>query len=132
MLHIRSGLNFPQHKVWVFSVVVFVSFGIATVSAYPSPPQAAAPSPQVTFNRDIAPIIFHSCSSCHRPGEAAPFSLLTYSDVKKHARQIADVTQSHSMPPWLPDSQQLRFVDETRLADAEIQRIADWVEQGAV
>ena len=43
---------------------------------------------QVTFNRDIAPIIFHSCSTCHRPGEAAPFSLLTYSDVKKHARQI--------------------------------------------
>jgi len=44
---------------------------------------AAAPAEQVTFNRDIAPIIFQSCTACHRPGEAAPFSLLNYADVKK-------------------------------------------------
>jgi len=94
-------------------------------------PATAAPA-QVTFNRDIAPIIFHSCSSCHRPGEAAPFSLLTYSDVKKHARQIAEVTRSRVMPPWLPEPQELKFADEARLTDHEIQRITDWVEQGAV
>src|SRR5215467_11556481 len=129
MLHIRSGLNFPQHKVWVFSVVVFVSFGIAAVSAYPSPPQAAAPSPKITFNRDIAPIIFHSCSSCHRPGEAAPFSLLTYSDVKKHSRQIAEVTRSRNMPPWLPELQELKFADELRLSENEIKLIENWVTQ---
>src|SRR5579862_6811734 len=87
---------------------------------------------QVTFNRDVAPIIFHSCSACHRPGEAAPFSLLTYSDVKKHARQIADVTRSRAMPPWLPEPQELKFADELRLPDAEIERIARWVQQGAV
>lgn len=86
---------------------------------------------QVTFNRDVAPIIFHSCAACHRPGEAAPFSLLTYSDVKKHARQIVDVTKSRAMPPWLPEPQQLKFGDEQRLSDAEINRIAEWVEQGA-
>ena len=97
----------------------------------PSEPVDAS-APQVTFNRDIAPIIFHSCSSCHRPGEAAPFSLLTYSDVKKHARQIAELTRSRVMPPWLPEQQTLKFADEARLTDAEIQRIADWVEQGAV
>src|SRR5215467_16368476 len=117
MLHIRSGLNFPQHKVWVFSVVVFVSFGIATVSAYPSPPQAAAPSPKITFNRDIAPIIFHSCSSCHRPGEAAPFSLLTFADTKSHARQIAEATRSRVMPPLLPEPQKSKFADQLRLSD---------------
>ena len=60
------------------------------------------PPAQVTFNRNIAPIFFHSCSTCHRPGEAAPFSLLNYADVKKHARQIANVTHSRAMPPWLP------------------------------
>lgn len=87
---------------------------------------------QVTFNRDIAPIIFHSCSTCHRPGEAAPFSLLTYTDVKRHARQISDVTRSRVMPPWLPEPQELKFADEQRLSDAEIDRIAKWVEQGAV
>ena len=47
----------------------------------------------ITFNRDIAPILFHSCAACHRAGEAAPFSLLTYSDVKRHARQIAAVAK---------------------------------------
>lgn len=86
----------------------------------------------VTFNRDIAPIIFRSCATCHRPGEAAPFSLLSYSDAKKHARQIADVTRSRAMPPWLPEPQELKFADELRLSGADINRIVRWVEQGAI
>ena len=95
----------------------------------------AASSPlaaQITYNRDIAPIIFHSCSTCHRPGEAAPFSLLSYSDAKKHARQIVDVTQSRAMPPWLPEPQKLKFADELRLSDEELILIQSWVEQGAI
>jgi tetratricopeptide (TPR) repeat protein/mono/diheme cytochrome c family protein len=92
----------------------------------------ATAAEQLTFSRDIAPIIFHSCASCHRPGEAAPFSLLTYSDVKKHARQIAEVTRSRTMPPWLPEPQALKFSDEQRLSDADIDQIEKWVEQGAV
>ena len=76
--------------------------------------------------------MFRSCASCHRPGEAAPFSLLSYSDVKKHARQIADVTESRAMPPWLPEPQKLKFADELRLSDAEIKLIRSWEEQGAV
>jgi tetratricopeptide (TPR) repeat protein len=90
------------------------------------------PQPAATFNRDIAPIMFRSCAMCHRPGEAAPFSLLTYSDAKRHARQIADVTRSRAMPPWLPEPQQLKFADEMRLAQAEIALIQRWVEQGAL
>jgi len=132
MLHIRSGLSFPKHKVWALSVLVIATFGIASFSAHPSPPQAEAAAPKITFNRDVAPIIFHSCSSCHRPGEAAPFSLLTYSDVKKHARQIAEVTHSRSMPPWLPEPQELKFADELRLTDNEIKLIGTWVEQGSI
>ncbi len=73
---------------------------------------AAAATSQVTFNRDIAPIMFRSCATCHRPGEAGPFPLLTYSDAKKHARQIAEVTRSRAMPPWLPEPQELKFADE--------------------
>ena len=57
---------------------------------------------RVTFTGDIAPIIFRSCTPCHRPGEAAPFSLLSYTDAKIHAHQIATVTERHIMPPWLP------------------------------
>jgi tetratricopeptide (TPR) repeat protein len=93
---------------------------------------AAQASKPVTFNRDIAPIIFNSCSTCHRPGEAAPFSLLSYADAKKHARQIAEVARSRAMPPWLPEPQGLKFADELRLSEAEIARIERWVTQGAV
>jgi Tfp pilus assembly protein PilF len=93
---------------------------------------ADSSQPEVTFNRDIAPIVFHSCASCHRPGEAAPFSLLTYEDVKKHARQIAEVTRTHNMPPWLPAPQELKFADEMQLPDSQIALIQKWVDEGAV
>jgi len=88
--------------------------------------------PPVTFNRDIAPIVFHSCTLCHRPGEAAPFSLLNYRDAKSHARQIAAITQSRAMPPWLPEPGPYQFADQMRLSSEQIELIAKWVEQGAV
>ena len=106
----------------------------AALSGKPSARQSFSPAPSpehVTYSRDIAPIIYRSCATCHRPGEAAPFSLLSYSDVKKHARQIAEVTGSRSMPPWLPEPQKLKFADELRLPDAEINLIRRWVEGGA-
>ncbi len=84
-----------------------------------------------TFNRDVAPIIFANCVACHQPGESGPFSLLTYSDVKKHARQIADVTRRRYMPPWLPEAGYGHFADERRLTDTQIQTIASWVAAGA-
>ncbi len=87
---------------------------------------------QVTFNREIAPIVFHSCANCHRPGEAAPFPLLNYKDAKSHARQIALITQSRIMPPWLPARGPYRFTDEMLLSNKEIELISQWVEQGAL
>ena len=90
----------------------------------------AASQSQVTFNRDIAPILYRSCAMCHRPGEAAPFSLLSYIDAKSHARQIAAVTKSRYMPPWLPEDGELKFSDELRLSPEEIARIQTWVKQG--
>ena len=93
--------------------------------------QAAGQSP-VNFNRDIAPILYRTCVRCHRSGEAGPFSLLTYEDAKSHARQIAAVTKRRFMPPWLPEPGELKFADELRLSDSEIERIQAWVEQGSV
>ena len=61
------------------------------------------PKGSITFNKDIAPIIFNNCASCHRPGEVAPFSLLTYADAKKRAKQLAHVTETRFMPPWKAD-----------------------------
>ena len=130
MLHLRSRLT-PSHRA-VFALILLVTLSgtLAPRSvAHPNPPSETR---QVTFNRDIAPIMFRSCAQCHRPGEAAPFSLLTYADAKKHARQIADVTRSRAMPPWLPEPQVFRFADELRLSDSEIKLIANWVEQGEV
>ena len=94
--------------------------------------QAAEKPAAVTFNRDVAPIVFRNCSQCHHPGEAGPFALLTYADVKSHARQIAYVTGKRIMPPWLPDPSELQFADELRLSDAQIATIQAWADQGAV
>ena len=92
---------------------------------------AQAPRP-LTFSRDIAPLIEQNCAVCHRPGEAAPFSLLTYEDVRKHARQIVAVTKSRYMPPWLPQPGYGDFDGERRLTDTQIKLIADWVSGGSV
>jgi tetratricopeptide (TPR) repeat protein/mono/diheme cytochrome c family protein len=126
MLHLRSRLT-----VRLFLIAMLLAAAAGALFGAPKP-HGSSDSQPVTFNRDIAPILFRSCAQCHRPGEAAPFSLLTYSDAKKHARQIADVTRSRIMPPWLPEPQELKFADEMRLSDAEISSIASWVEQGAV
>jgi Flp pilus assembly protein TadD len=93
---------------------------------------AAGTHAQVTFNRDIAPIVFRSCAQCHHPGEAAPFPLLNYADVKTHGRQIAFVTSKHIMPPWLPEPGELKFADELRLTASEIAMIQTWVDQGEI
>jgi hypothetical protein len=107
----------------LFVLALAVSLGFAANDADTSP---AKP----TYNRDIAPIVYHYCSSCHRPGEAGPFPLLTYQDVKKRGHQIVAVTQSRFMPPWLPEPGGLKFGDERRLTDEQIVTIRKWVDQG--
>ncbi len=89
-----------------------------------------ASAPSVTFHRDVAPLIFAHCSSCHRSGEGAPFPLLTYDDVVAHASQIVDVTSRRYMPPWLPEANEFGFEGERRLTESQIQTIARWVESG--
>src|SRR5215472_12951047 len=122
---------------FILAVVVVLSFLVGGLSAGmiareqgPKIQQEAAIGQKVTFNRDIAPIVSHYCASCHRPGEAGPFPLLTYDDLKKHGRQIEAVTQTRFMPPWLPEPQTLKFADERRLSDEQIATIRKWVDQG--
>ena len=92
---------------------------------------AQGAEPTVTFYNQIAPIVYKNCAPCHRPGEAAPFSLLRYEDAKRHAAQIAKVTSSRFMPPWLPEPGHGEFAEERRLSDAQIQLIQQWVKQGS-
>jgi mono/diheme cytochrome c family protein len=91
---------------------------------------AGVRSSGTTFNRDIAPIVFQNCAGCHHAGEVAPFPLVTYQDVKQHARQIQLVTGRRIMPPWKAADGFGEFHDARRLADDQIAAIRDWVEAG--
>lgn len=86
----------------------------------------------LTFTRDVAPIIFTNCGPCHRPGGSAPFSLLSYQAVEGRAKQIAIVTRTRYMPPWLPEPGHAEFVGARRLGDAQIDTIRRWVDQGRI
>jgi hypothetical protein len=83
-----------------------------------------------TFAHDVVPVVFDNCTTCHREGEAAPFSLVTYSDVKKHAKQIADVTARHVMPPWRAEPGHGDFIGEHRLTDDQIALFKVWLQEG--
>jgi hypothetical protein len=87
-------------------------------------------SAPVTFNRDIAPIVYRNCAACHRPGEAAPFPLLSYGDVMKKGKTIAKVTAAHVMPPWKAEPASYGYRDERRLTGDEIGLLQEWVRQG--
>lgn len=87
--------------------------------------------PEVTFTRDVAPIVFTHCSACHRPGGAGPFSLLSYEGAEQRARQMAEVTESRYMPPWLPEPGFVDFAGERRLSEEEIEVVRRWAEAGA-
>lgn len=104
-------------------------FFLLFIAAIPIAAQQLQPAP--TFARDIAPLIYQNCAACHHAGGAGPFPLLTYEEVKKHARQIADVTRRRYMPPWLPQQGYGDFIGEDRLTDSQIRLIGDWVRAGA-
>jgi len=92
----------------------------------------SAAEKRVTFNKDVAPVVFRTCAPCHHPGEAAPFSLLTYGDAKSHARQIADLTEKRVMPPWLPEPGEGNFTGDLHLSENEISLFRKWVAGGMV
>jgi tetratricopeptide (TPR) repeat protein len=95
------------------------------------PPWVAQAQTRLTFTKDIAPIIWNRCATCHRPGEIGPFSLITYEDVRRHATQIADVTARRLMPPWKPVAGKGDFQSSRRLTDEELRLIQQWLASGA-
>lgn len=93
-------------------------------------PAPQAPTEVPTFTRDVAPIVFARCAPCHRPGEVAPFSLLSFADVKKRSATIREVVEDRFMPPWHPVEGFGTFRNSLRLSDAQVQTIVRWVEGG--
>ena len=91
---------------------------------------AQTPNAQRTFSRDVAPILYTHCANCHHPDGSAPFSLMTYEDVRPRAAAILNAIHTRRMPPWKPESGG-PFVGGRRLADGDIEMIAEWVREGA-
>jgi len=94
----------------------------------------AVPSAQgpVTFSEHVAPIVFAHCTSCHRPGEAAPFTLMSYRDARPLAKAIASATASHVMPPWKAGPSDYPFANARLLTPDQIATIQKWVADGAL
>ncbi|MBO0860029.1 MAG: DUF3471 domain-containing protein [Chloracidobacterium sp.] len=86
---------------------------------------------QITFNKDVAPILFKNCASCHRPDDIAPFSVLSYKDARPWAKSIREKVASREMPPWGADPRHGEFSNEARLKQSEIDAIVAWVDGGA-
>jgi len=91
---------------------------------------STVPADTVTWSRDIAPLVYNHCTTCHHPGGAGPFSLLTYPDARRWAPQMVTVTQSRFMPPWLPEPGYGDFADVRRLSDHEQALIQRWAKAG--
>lgn len=104
--------------------------GPAVVAALVLGASAASAEP-ITYSKHIAPLIADRCGMCHHPGGSAPFSLLTYADVKKRAALIAAVTERRYMPPWKADPANGPFIGQHPLADGEIALIRRWTVAGA-
>ena len=85
-----------------------------------------------TFTKDVAPILYDNCVTCHRPGNIAPMALLEYTDARPWARSIKDLVVTREMPPWPADpNNSMKFRNERYLEQHEIDTIAAWVDAGA-
>ena len=87
--------------------------------------------PQVTFSKDVAPILAKNCQGCHRPGEAAPMSLLTYQQARPWAKAIKEAVLLKKMPPWFADPHYGKFRNDRSLAQKDIDTLVAWAESGA-
>ncbi|HEY9436395.1 MAG TPA: cytochrome c [Blastocatellia bacterium] len=115
-------------------VVLIVLIGLGGVLfAFPAShaTETKSSAKNVTFNKDIAPIFFKSCAECHRPGESAPFSVLSYKDVRPWAKSIREKVANREMPPWHADPHTGEWANDRRLKQQEIDAITAWIDSGA-
>jgi hypothetical protein len=117
-----SSMKLPErHTVFILLLLGFLVHSVS----------GAEPGQSPTFSRDIAPIVYKNCTSCHRPGQSAPFTLRTYSDFTKRLKLVNEVVSSGQMPPWMPVPGYGEFESERHLTSAEMSLFTRWVEAGA-
>ncbi|HET9220639.1 MAG TPA: cytochrome c [Terriglobia bacterium] len=114
---------------------VLLALSLLTVVAVTATVQVTAQdsrSRSMTFNRDVLPILQQNCQVCHRPGEIAPMSFLTYAESRPWAKAMKEAVISRQMPPWFADPGYGHFKNDRRLSDAQIRAISEWADNGAV
>lgn len=93
---------------------------------------SAAPTPTApTFSKDVLPILQRNCQGCHRPGEAAPMTFMSYKEARPWAKAIKGAVLTKKMPPWLADPQHGQFMNERKLSEADVETIVSWADSGA-
>jgi hypothetical protein len=127
-----TSFGLDRWRVWFLGAVAVVG-SVAFLTAPLAAQRGGSGDRQVTFTKDVAPIIQRSCVTCHRPGELAPMSLQTYEEVRPWARSIKTRVASREMPPWHIDRNIgiQKFKDDPSLSDEEIATIVRWVDAGA-
>src|SRR5690606_20115595 len=95
-----------------------------------TPLERKTPVGEITFAKQVAPILYEKCSECHHPGTAAPFSLLTYDDAVNHGAMIREVVLERRMPPWHADPRHGEFVNDRRLSQDQLETLVAWIDDG--
>src|SRR5215471_14066133 len=114
---------------WILVAVVCVAGGAFQLAAMAG---QAGPAAVPTFTKDVAPILYKNCTTCHRAGEIGPMPLVTYEDARPYASDMRDEVMAGHMPPWHADpSFDGKFLNQRRLSDADRQTIARWASGGA-
>jgi mono/diheme cytochrome c family protein len=117
-------------RVVIISLICFAGAGLFALPAIQASGAGSTPK-NATFTKEVAPIFYKSCAECHRPGEAAPFSVLSYKDVRPWAKSIKEKIVNREMPPWHADPHVGRWVNDPRLTQSQIDTIVSWVDGGA-
>jgi hypothetical protein len=114
----------------ILIAVVFVVNLSAVGLLFGAHRQSSPTQREITFSRHVAPILYKHCAACHLPDDIAPFSVLTYKEVKPWADSIGEKVAAREMPPWHADPRYGDFANQARLSQAEIDTIVGWVAQG--
>jgi hypothetical protein len=93
---------------------------------------AADQSSSVTFTKDVLPVLQKNCQSCHRPGQVAPMSLLSYQEARPWAKAIKTAVATRKMPPWFADPNYGHFINDRSLKQSDIDKLVKWADSGAV
>jgi hypothetical protein len=116
-----------MRRVWITGLIVAGGMAVSTSTAQE---RVSAP-PAVTFTTHVLPILQKNCQSCHRPGEIAPMSFLTYESTRPWAKAIKSAVVAKKMPPWFADPQHGQFANDRSLAAADIETLSRWADDGA-